>query len=154
MDFEAWTKFLGTTQDDAGLKAALAAAGVKRIPKLGDDETFVQIELKGMGLELILTDEASLKELEDQDLGEGPLILSGVLAKLGKTHGRDLYAGVLPSGIHAAMSQADMRKLLGNPSESDVDVDIWKKDGVEVSVDYTKGGSSLSALSLMLPNAL
>lgn len=154
MDFEAWTKFLGTTQDDAGLKAALAAAGVKRIPKLEPDETFVQIELKGAGLELILTDEASLKELEDQDLGEGPLILSGVLAKLGKTQGRDLYTGVLPSGIHVAMSQADMRKLLGNPSESDVDVDIWKKDGVEVSVDYTKGGTSLSALSLMLPNAL
>jgi hypothetical protein len=52
------------------------------------------------------------------------------------------------------MSQADMRKLLGNPSESDIDVDIWKKDGVEVSVDYAKGGAALSALSLMLPNAL
>jgi hypothetical protein len=154
MDFEAWTKFLGKTQDDPDLKAALAAAGVKKVPKLDPDETFVQIELKGAGLELVLTDEAILKELEDQDLGEGPLIVSGVLAKLGKSHGRDLYTGALPSGITPAMSQADMRKLLGNPSESDVDVDIWKKDGVEVSVDYAKGGGSLSALSLMLPNAL
>src|SRR5689334_18496053 len=112
MDFETWTKFLGKTQDDPDLKAALAAAGVKKIPKLDDDETFIQIELKGQGLELVLTDEASLKDLEDQDLGEGPLILSGVLAKLGKSHGRDLYGGVLPSGITPAMSQADMRRLL------------------------------------------
>jgi len=154
MDFETWTKFLGKTQDDPDLKAALSAAGVKKIPKLDDDETFVQIELKGQGLELILTDEASLKNLQDQDLGEGPLIVSGVLAKLGKSQGRDLYAGVLPSGITAAMSQGDMRKLLGTPTESDTDVDIWKKDGLEVSVDYTKDGASLTALSLMLPNAL
>lgn len=154
MDFEAWTKFLGKTQDDADLKTALAAAGIKKLPKRDPDETFIQVELKGQGLELILTDEAALKELDDQDLGEGPLIVSGVLAKLGKSHGRDLYTGVLPSGITVAMSQSDMHKLLGKPSESDVDVDIWKKDGVEVSVDYSKGGASLSALSLMLPNAL
>jgi hypothetical protein len=154
MDFETWTKFLGKTQDDPDLKAALLAAGVKKIPKLDDDETFVQIELKGHGLELILTDEASLRNLQDQDLGEGPLIVSGVLAKLGKSQGRDLYTGVLPSGITAAMSQTDMRRLLGNPTESDTDVDIWKKDGLEVSVDYTKDGASLTALSLMLPNAL
>ncbi|MBC7957500.1 MAG: hypothetical protein H7Y33_16720 [Cytophagales bacterium] len=154
MDFETWMKFFGKSQDDADLKTALAAVGVKKIPKLDDDETFVQIELKGQGLELILTDEAILKEIEDQDLGEGPLIVSGVLAKLGKSQGRDLYTGALPSGITVAMSQAEMRKLLGKPQESDIDVDIWKKGGVEISVDYTKGGASLSALSVMLPNAL
>lgn len=154
MNFETWTKFLGKSQDDADLKTALAAAGVKKVPKLDEDETFVQIELKGQGLELILTDEAVLKQLNDQDLGEGPLIVSGVLAKLGKSQGRDLYKGALPSGITAAMSQAEMRKLLGKPQVSDIDVDIWKKDGAEISVDYTKGGASLSALSVMLPNAL
>lgn len=154
MDFQTWTKFFGKSQDDADLKTALTAVGVKEIPKLDDDETFVQIELKGQGLELILTDESILKEIEDQDLGEGPLIVSGVLAKLGKSQGRDLYTGPLPSGITAAMSQPEMRKLLGKPNESDIDVDIWKKGDVEISVDYTKGGTALSALSVMLPNAL
>jgi hypothetical protein len=154
MDFETLTKLLGKSQDDPDVKIALAAAGVKKMPKLDEDETFVQIELKGHGLELILTDEAALKQLDDQDLGEGPLIVSGVLAKLGKSQGRDLYKGALPSGITAVMSQAEMRKLLGKPDESDIDVDIWKKGGVEISVDYTKGGTSLSALSVMLPNAL
>ena len=77
----------------------------------------------------------------------------GTYAELNKKRAKPKFErDHVPS--HAAMTQADMRKLLGNPSESDVDVDIWKKDGVEVSVDYTKGGSSLSALSLMLPNAL
>ena len=52
------------------------------------------------------------------------------------------------------MSQPEMRKLLGKPNESDIDVDIWKKGDVEISVDYTKGGTALSALSVMLPNAL
>ena len=154
MDFETWTTFLGKSQDDTDFKAALFAVGVKKLPKLGKDETFVQIELKGQGLELILTDEAILKQLDDQDLGEGTLIVSGVLAKLGKSQGRDLYKGALPAGITAAWSQAEMRKLLGKPQDSDIDVDIWKKGGSEMSVDYTKGGASLSALSVMLPNAL
>ncbi|MBL0726379.1 hypothetical protein [Piscinibacter sp. HJYY11] len=154
MDFEAWTKLFGKSQDDPDLKAALAAAGVKKIPKLDEDETFVQIELKGHGLELILTDEAILKELDDQDLGEGPLIASGLLAKLGKTHGRDLYKGPLPSGLTAALSQADVRKLLGQPDDHDIDVDIWKKDGLELSVDYTKGGASIAGVTALLPNAL
>jgi len=153
MDFEAWTKLLGKTQDDADVKAALAAAGVKKIPKLDDDETFVQVELKGQGLELVLTDEAILKELEDQDLGEGPLIVSGVVAKLDKAQGRDLYKGPLPHGIAATMSQAELRKRLGKPSDSDVDADTWIQDGLELGVSYTKGNGSLYGLSLTLPNA-
>jgi hypothetical protein len=153
MDFETWTKFLGKTQDDADLKTALAAAGVKKIPKLDPDETFVQIELKGQGLELVLTDEAILKELDDQDLGEGPLIVSGVVAKLDKAQGRDLYKGALPHGITAAMSQSELRKLLGKPGESDIDADVWMQGAWELGVSYTKGGASLYGMSMTLPNA-
>lgn len=153
MDFDAWTKLLGKGRDDADVKRALAAAGVKKIPKLGEDETFVQIELKGRGLELVLTDEAILEELEGQALGEGPLIVSGVVAKLDKAQGRDLYKGPLPHGITAAMSQAELRKKLGKPAQSDVDADVWLEDGRELGVSYTKGNASLYGLSLTLPNA-
>ena len=118
MDFMAWTKLLGRTQEDPDLKAALAAAGVKKIPKLDEGDTFVQVELKGHGLELILTDEASLKELDDQDLGEGPLIVTGVLAKLAKSHGRDLYSGALPSGITMKVRPPSVEFSSPSPSPS------------------------------------
>ena len=155
MDFETWFRFLGKSQDDPAFKAALATAGIKKNPKLDDDDTSVQIELKGHGLELILTDEAFLKELKDQDLGEGPLIMSGVLAKLGKSHGRDLYAGKLPFGIAADMSQEAVRKILGRPDSTGDRflVDIWKRDKTEIVARYPKDGKSLSALAVMLPNA-
>jgi hypothetical protein len=154
MNFEAWTKLLGKSQDDDDLLAAIAEAGVKRIPKLRDDETFVQVELKGHGLEIILTDEAILKELADQGLGEGPLVLSGVIARLDTSQGRDLYTGPLPSGITATLSQAALRTLLGKPDDSDIDVDNWMRGDLELGVDYTKGGAALASLSVMLPNAL
>ncbi len=153
MDFEAWMKLFGTSQDDPQLKAALAAAGVKKLPKLDDEETSVQLELKGHGLELILTDEASLKKLEDQDVGEGPLILSGVVAKLGKSQGRDLYAGKLPLGVAATMSQDAVRKLLGKPTTTGErhPVDIWTSQQQEVVARYPKDCQSLNTFSVTLP---
>ena len=78
MDMEIWIKLLGKTQDDAALKAALTAAGVKRVPKLPKDDYSVIFDLKGHGMSLEMTDEAEVKDLDDQDIGEGPLILTGV----------------------------------------------------------------------------
>jgi hypothetical protein len=153
MDFEAWMLFFGTSQDDPQLKVAMAAAGVKRVPKLDDEETSVQFELKGHGLELVMTDEATLKKLEDQDVGEGPLIMSGVVAKLGKSHGRDSYVGKLPFGVAADMSQDAVRKLLGKPTSTGErhPVDIWTRKEHEIVARYSKDCQSLTTLSVTLP---
>jgi hypothetical protein len=154
MDLETWTKLFGKTQDDPAVKAALGTAGVKKVPKLDEDDTRVKIPLKGHGLEVMLTDEAFLKELEDQDLGEGPLIVSGVFVRC---HGRDCYAGKLPHGLACEMSQGAVRKLLGPPNEKDDDipVDIWKlkKPKLELVINYAPEGKSIANLSLMLPGA-
>lgn len=153
MDFEAWTQFFGTSQDDPQLKGALASAGVKKLPKLDKGQTSVQFELKGLGLELIMTDEASLKELKDQDVGEGPLIMSGVLAKLGKSHGRDAYMGKLPFGIAPNMSQDAVRRLLGTPTSTVVrhPVDVWTSKLNEIVANYPKDCQSLTSLTVTLP---
>ncbi|MFM0521679.1 MULTISPECIES: hypothetical protein [Caballeronia] len=152
MDFEAWMDFFGTSQDDLSLNAALAAAGVRKVPKLDEESTSVQFALKGHGLELIMTDEATLKALDDQDVGEGPLILSGVLAKFGASE-RDPYRGSLPFGIAADMSQDSLRKLLGKPTETETKPpsDVWIGKQREISVRYAKDCQSLTRLSVRLP---
>ena len=154
MDFEAWMQFFGTSQDDPKLKAALAAVGVKKVPKLDEEEMSVQFELKGKGLELIMTDEATLKKLKDQDVGEGPLIVSGVLGKFGKKYGRDVYTGKLPLGLSADMSQYAVRKLLGKPTttETEPDIDVWTGKTSQVSVRYAKGCESIATVSVLMPN--
>jgi hypothetical protein len=153
MGFDDWKKLLGKSPLDAELAAALSAAGIKKIPKpkYREGEFFVQLELRGKGLEIHFTEEAILEGRED-DAGKGPLLLSGVLAKLGKAQGRDLYAGALPSGITRGMSRAEVVATLGEPTESDDGVDIWKKRGDELTADYAKNGE-LSGFSVMLPNA-
>jgi hypothetical protein len=140
MEMEAWTKLIGKSQDDEAVKAALAAAGVRKIPKLARDDFEVIFDLKGHGLWLEMTDEAYLKRLDDQDIGEGPLILTVVGAYLDKSESRDLYKGPLPYSLTADMTQTDVRKKLG-PSTRSGDVppfDIWSQDGVEVTAGYTK----------------
>lgn len=153
MNFETWMKFFGTSQDDARLKAEIVAAGVKRVPKLVDEETSVQFELKNHGLELVMTDESVLMNLEDQDVGEGPLIMSGVVAKLGKSQGRDVYVGKLPFGVQSDMSQAAVRGILGVPTsiaERHL-VDIWTLEDHEIVVRYQKDGQSVALMSVTLP---
>ena len=140
MDMATWIKLLGKTQDDAALKAALAAAGVKKIPKLGRDDYSVIFDVKGHGMSLEMTDEAEFKDLEDQDIGEGPLILTGVDAYLERRNSRDLYTGTLPYKLVAGMTRADLRKMFGNPDSSDEQVpyDSWLRDHLELIVGYTK----------------
>ena len=140
MDMDTWIKLLGKTQDDAALKAALAAAGVKKIPKLDKDDYSVIFDLKGHGMSLEMTDEAEFKELDDQDIGEGPLVLTGVDAYIARRNSRDLYTGALPYKLHPAMTRDDLRKMFGTPDDSDEQVpyDSWLRDRVELIVGYTK----------------
>ena len=140
MDMAPWIKMLGKTQDDAALKAALAAAGVKKIPKLDKDDYSVIFDLKGHGMSLEMTDEAEFKSLDDQDIGEGPLIFTGVDAYIVRRNSRDLYTGALPYNLQADMTRADLRKLLGDPDDSDEQVpfDSWLRGTVELIVGYTK----------------
>jgi hypothetical protein len=140
MDMTTWIKLLGKSQDDAAIKSALAAAGVKKIPKLDRDDYSVIFDLKGHGMSLEMTDEAHLKDLDDQDVGEGPLILTGVDAYLERRNSRDLYKGTLPYNLAAGMTRADLREMFGPPDDSDdqVPFDSWLRDGLEVIVGYTK----------------
>jgi hypothetical protein len=157
MDIEAWTKLFGKSEDDAEVKAALAAAGLKKKPKLNKDRAFVQFDLSGQGLALRMTDEAYLKNLDDQDIGEGPLILSGVLAYLDSSKSPDLYKGKLPYKLAVGMTGEDVRKILGPPARStDEDdppiLDAWLRDGLEVIATYSRAGK-LVMLGLRLPGA-
>jgi hypothetical protein len=152
MDFDAWMHFFGTSQDDPQLKAALAAAGIKKVPKRrNSSDMSIQFELKGHGLEIIMTDESVLKDLDDQDLGEGPLIMSGVFAKVSKAFGRDVYAGKLPLGLARDMSQAAIRKILGKPTLSETDMDIWENKKREIAIHYEDGTQSLYTVTVTLP---
>lgn len=154
MDMEAWRRLLGKSQDDRELREALATAGVKKLPKLGANRTDVRFDLEGHGLWLIMTDEAYLEELEDQDIGEGPLILSGVTAYLDVSASRDLYKGKLPYNVTVDMTKADLRKTLGRPTESNDENrwDVWSRDGLKVFVRHTKT-LTLKSFGIMLPRA-
>ncbi len=135
-----WIELLGKSQDDPEVKKALAAAGVKRIPRLDKDDFSVIFDLKGHGMSLEMTDEAYLEKLKDQGIGEGPLILTGVDAYIERRKNRDLYTGALPYDLAASMTRDAVRKALGPPTESDDEIpyDSWLRAGVEVIVGYTK----------------
>lgn len=139
MDMETWVELLGKSQDDPAVKAALATAGVKKIPKLGKDDLSVIFDLKGHGLSLEMTDEAWLKRLKDQDIGEGPLILTSVDAYFVRRKSKDLYKGALPYKLAASVTQADLRKTFGPPARTgdDIPYDIWLRDRLEVTAGYT-----------------
>lgn len=157
MDIEAWTKLFGKSEDDAVFNAAVAAAGVKKKPKLKRDRTFVQFDLKDSGLALRMTDESYLKDLDDLDIGEGPLILSGVLAYLDRAVSDDIYKGKLPYKLASGMARAAIRPILGPPTRStDEDdppiLDAWLRDGLEIIATYSTSGK-LTMLGLRLPGA-
>ena len=155
MDLEDWTKIFEKSQDDEVVKAALAKVGVKKIPKLDKDDTDVRFDVKGHGVTIIMTDEAFLMDLPNQDLGEGPLIMSGVLANLYKNYSRDLYKGPLPYDVRADMTQADVRKLLGTPSTErpKARVDVWQRDGLKIVGGYSRDFKSMQTFGLTLPRA-
>jgi hypothetical protein len=157
MSIEAWKLLFGKTEDDPEVKVALANAGIKKSPKLGRDRTFVQFDLKGRGLALRMTDEAYLKRLDDLDIGEGPLIVSGLLAYLDSSVSRDLYSGTLPYKLAAEMTRLAVRKQMGSPTRSsDEDdppiLDAWLRDSLEVIATYSKA-EKLVMLGLRLPGA-
>jgi hypothetical protein len=156
-DFLSWPPFFGRSADDPALAAALAAAGVTKKPKLQRDRAFVQFDLKGQGLALRFTDEAYLRELEDQDIGEGPLVFSGVLAYLNASVSDHLYRKPLPSGLEADMPRAEVRAKLGAPDRSTDEedppiLDAWTRNGLEVIATYS-GAETLRMLGLQLVGA-
>jgi hypothetical protein len=155
MDLEGWKKLLAKSEDDATVKAALTAAGVKKIPKLDDDDTDVRFDLKGHGLWLLMTDEAFLKKLDDQDIGEGPLVLSGVSAYLDQSVSRDVYKDPLPYKVAPGMSQTEVRKLLGRRSSvpDDPQVDVWSRDRLKIIARYTRDLKLITSFGLFLPGA-
>jgi hypothetical protein len=151
---ETWIKLLGMSQDSAAVKAALTSAGVKKIPKLDRDDFSVIFDLKGHGMTLEMTDEAYLRRLKDQDIGEGALILTAVDAYLERRKSRDLYTGELPYGLSANMTRAEVQDVLGSPvrSHEDIPADIWTRDGLEVTAGFTKE-LKLAHLALEVPRS-
>jgi hypothetical protein len=154
----AWAKLLGRTQEDPALKRALAAAGIRKVPKLSKGRARVQFDLKGLGLALKMTDEGYLED-SDQRLGQGPLILSGVIAYLAESVSDELFAGKLPHKLVANMTRQTVRKLLGRPSRSTNKddppiLDAWVRDGREIIATYSYSKPEmLNMLGLHLPGA-
>jgi len=140
MDIGTWIELLGRSQDDPAVKGALAAAGLKKPPKLDKDNFRVHVELKGQGMSIVMMDEAYLKKLEDQDIGEGPLILTTVDAYLRRKKSGPLYKGKLPYNLAPDMTRDDVRRGLGSPTQIDDETpaDSWSRDGFEVVALYTQ----------------
>jgi hypothetical protein len=85
-------------------------------------------------------DEAYLKKLDDQDIGEGPLILTAVDAYVQRKTNRDLYKGKLPYNLAADMTRDAVRKVLGTPKVIDdqTPADLWSRDKLEIMVRYSQ----------------
>ena len=112
----------------------------RKSPKRDKDDFSVIFELKGHYLWLEMTDEAFQERLKDQDIGEGPLILTSVEAVLSHRKTKGGYQGSLPLGLAAGMTRDDVRQMLGKPSSvvDDGPADIWLRDGLKVDVTYTQ----------------
>lgn len=140
MTMSDWIDFIGTSQDDPEFQAAIAAANVKKIPKLKRDELEVYVQLKGHGLALSLMDEAYLRGLANQDIGEGPLIVRGVYAMIKSRKSNDLYCASLPYKLASQMTRAEAAMVLGKPDASDEDIpaDFWTVGNLQLVVGFAK----------------
>jgi len=141
MSMSTWIDLLGKSQDDPHVQAALAAAGVKKVPKPSGGSAI--FELKGHHLWLVMTKAFHSKR---------PMTLTSVEAVLSHRKKPGGYLGPLPLGLAANMSQDAIRRVLGTPLTivDDVPADIWLRDGIEVNVTYTQD-LILQTLALTLP---
>ena len=107
-------------------------------PKLAKNDVTVIVDLKGHGMWIEMVDKAWLKKLEDQDTGEGPLILTSVGAYLQRRKSRDLYKAVPRYALAAGIAQADVRNTLGSPDSIGDNFDRWLRDGLKFTAAYTE----------------
>lgn len=141
MNFGTWFALLGHLDSEPAVVAALAAAGVKRVPKVRDGVSSI-FELKRHALWL---------EFHRAGRRATPLVLMSVQATL-----TDGYDGELPFGLAANLNQAQVRTLLGAPSTiiDDVPADLWLRDGIEWNLTFTSDRKLATvAATLLRPEA-
>jgi hypothetical protein len=146
MTWNDWFKLFRRTSDDAHLRQVLIAEGFPPVPPVPRDESDVRIEKGGLMLEFL---DVALYPSLGRGLGAGHGILSAMTFVVSEP-GRESWTGELPFGLEPQASQAGLRARFGDPvDENDTfDWDMWKLDGLDVTVTFKPDRSSISLITV------
>ncbi|WP_449432743.1 hypothetical protein [Pseudomonas putida] len=144
-------EYLGSYYGENKLDSLLTTFKINETPILlhGDTDTYLSKEIEG--IELTLSDSASLTS-QERDYPDGALVLVNI-RYYGKQIGEfSIYQGSLPYGIKFGLTKAELISLLGepewkNPEESRL---RWIRGNHRVHVTLNKSGETV-IVSVGLP---
>lgn len=106
---------MGKSSDSPEVAEWLRQAGAKP-PKLKKGDFDAYVVLPDKGLELTFTDEAKHTMRKDSAIGEGALLLTSARFNSAAVPDFKPYPGQLPFGVALDSAQAEVQKVLENPS--------------------------------------
>jgi hypothetical protein len=152
MSIERPRFLLGKPSTEPQILALLQRFGAK-VPLREKGDVDAWVDLDGLGVGLVFTDEAHLKGNRRSATGEGGLVLSCVTYYGPKDEAASTFRGALPLGVDFAQSRADLSARLGEP-ELYIDrlcQDRWTIEGAWYFAEYTDELDALLTFSVQLP---
>lgn len=153
--------FLGMYWNEPELQPLLDEFAVNKPPKIAKGETDGRLLLKKSGVELIFTDERSVK-VPNKNFPEGAMVLSNITFYLTATNGYKVYSGHLPDGIKPNVTKNEVLNAFGLPNnlkysptgqllpDQDDWIMRWDKQGFVIFFTFTDEGIATD-LALQLP---
>jgi hypothetical protein len=144
MDSSEFIGCLGKREDAPEVQKLLRAVGVTKKLRMPKDDIEARADLPKLGLSLIFEPEGPKSSV---------LIFQAAQFYSDAEEGYKSFAGALPGGLTISDTQAEVRGKLGKPSETKVALrlDRWKKGDRVLTVEYTKGDSRISAITVETP---
>ena len=152
-------KFMGHSSIHEPFDDYLHEHGIKKRPDVEGKHYDPYIEIKKQGLHLAFLTSNELHEKGVRAKSDGTYLFNWLDIYLKKEDGMTPYAGPLPFGLAADLSQEQVRALFGQPKHVNVkpemgtNVDFFFIDDLVVAIKYTDlQGSAMRMINPRLPN--
>lgn len=145
MNFEKIASLLGKESGSEDIIACLRYFGATKAPKLKKSEDTAYIQIPKNGIDFAFRDEAVVKELKYQDIGEGPLLLITVFFY-------EKYNGTLPNGLSFNDGREKVQNKLGQSVRWNERFlsETWHFDNYRMIVYYSDTLQSINRITIGL----
>lgn len=151
-------QFLGHSSIHEPFDDYLHARGIKKRPSTAGRNIELSVSIKSQGLHLSFEEATKLLSEGLESKSPGSYLFSWLDIYLKKADGMTPYAGPLPFGLAADLSQEQVRALLGQPKhvtvdpEFDANVDFFFVDDLVVAINYDMQGRTIRMINPRLPD--
>lgn len=148
---EELPSLVGLPLTDPRIQSFLSSLNLPRRVEIKPGDGKVFLYERGLGIELIFEDEKDIvKRLHSYKDGEP--VLSCIRLYIRREGDMHPYPGKIPFGIAGAMREADIKKLLGEPSFQNAALGImrWDTPAVSTAVRTEKNNGPVRTVSMLL----